>query len=158
MILADRFFRDAARTSANGNASIHRSYQHFIEFFADRVELTEREIVIGCFFTYGWMPTILDLRGDLRNTIELVNRVKIDGCRLTTEELMTIASNVNGSVVGTSKLLHFIRPDIHATGTAECIAISIKRSLTFIVSKPPMLMAAILISLPSFDRTLGLLV
>lgn len=114
MTLSDRFFRDAELTVADGSDSIHRSYRHFVGYFADREDLTEREVVIGSFFTYGWMPTMLDLRGDLHDTIELLKRVKIQGCRLSTDEIKTIASNVNGSVVGTSKLLHFIRPDVHA--------------------------------------------
>jgi len=114
MKFADRFFHDGDTTAVEQGDSLHRSYQHFVTFFAERSEVTESDLVIGSYFTYGWMPTMLDLRGDLKNTLELVNRVKLDGCRLSSKELMTIALNINGSVVGASKLLHFVRPDIHA--------------------------------------------
>lgn len=111
---SDRFFQDAALTDVDGSDSLHRSYPHFVGYFDDREELTERDVVIGAYFTYGWMPRMLDLRGTLGATIKLLNGLKTEGCRLTTDEIETIASNVNGSVVGTSKLLHFIRPDVHA--------------------------------------------
>jgi hypothetical protein len=114
MNLADKFFRDGEAITASKDHSIHRSYQHFISFYAQKDSLTEHDIVIGAFFTYGWMPTMLDLRGDLRSTIEILNRVKADGIRPTTKEIKSIAANINGSVVGTSKLMHFIRPDVHA--------------------------------------------
>jgi hypothetical protein len=114
MNLPDKFFRDGKVTTASKDHSIHRSYQHFISFYAQKDSLTEHDIVIGAFFTYGWMPTMLDLRGDLTSTIEILNRVKADGIRPTTKEIKSIASHINGSVVGTSKLMHFIRPDVHA--------------------------------------------
>lgn len=114
MTVSDKFFQDANNTRAESSDPFHRSYQHFVGYFADREELVERDLVIGCYFSYGWMPTMLELRGDLRATIELTNRVKSQGCRLTNEEIKEVASNVNGSIVGTSKLLHFIRPDVHA--------------------------------------------
>lgn len=114
MTLADRFFLDAEAIGVASNDSIHRSYQHFVGFFAALREYTEREVVIGAYFTYGWMPTMLNLRGDLRETVGLLNKVRKEGCRLTHDEMMTIARNVNSSMVGTSKLLHFVRPDVHA--------------------------------------------
>lgn len=114
MNLAGKFFRDGETTIASRDYSIHRSYRHFISFYATKNVLTEHDIVIGAFFTYGWMPTMLDLRGDLTSTIEILNRVKADGIRPTTKEIKSIAANINGSVVGASKLMHFIRPDVHA--------------------------------------------
>ena len=114
MDVAERFFKDAATTTASSEDSFHRSYLHFINFFASHDILTEHDIVIGCFFTYGWMPTILDLRGDLEPIVSTLNRVKLDGHFPNSEELQELASCINGSAVGASKLLHFIRPDLHA--------------------------------------------
>ena len=57
---------------------------------------------------------MLDLRGDLTTSIELINNVKRIGYKPTPAEIESLANNINGSVVGTSKLLHFIRPDVHA--------------------------------------------
>jgi hypothetical protein len=114
MPLADRFFPDVEIVQPDPNNSIHRSYQHFVAYFQDRQAITEHDFIIACYFTYGWMPTMLDLRGELAESIEIANRVKSEGYIPTAEEIQRLASNINGSVVGTSKVLHFIRPDIHA--------------------------------------------
>ena len=112
--LSDRFFKDGEKAKIDPNHSIHKSYRHLIEFFAQREELNENDAVIGSFSVYGLMPTILDLRGDLAKTVLLLNKVKREGSRLSVEEIKEIASRVNGSITGTSKLLHFVRPDVHA--------------------------------------------
>ena len=114
MCLADRFFQDAGAVTPDPSNSIHRSYRHFVSYFQDRQNIAEHDFVIACHFTYGWMPTMLDLRGELANSIALANRVKAEGYVPTPEEIQFLANNINGSVVGTSKVLHFIRPDIHA--------------------------------------------
>lgn len=114
MGLADRFFNDAGSVVPDPTNSIHRSYRHFVSYFDGCQSITEHDFIIACHFTYGWMPTMLDLRGDLAASVEIANKVKADGCIPTPEELQLLANNINGSVVGTSKLLHFIRPDIHA--------------------------------------------
>jgi hypothetical protein len=114
MCLADRFYEDAGALEPDPSNSIHRSYRHFVSYFLDCQSITEHEFVIASHFTYGWMPTMLELHGDLAASIELVNRVKAERYIPTPEEMQTLASNINGSIVGTSKLLHFIRPDVHA--------------------------------------------
>lgn len=114
MCLANRFFQDAQCVIPDSNSSIHRSYRHFVAYFSPRKTITEHDFIIACYFTYGWMPTMLDLRGELAASIKLANRVKAEGYVPTTEEIEWLANNINGSIVGTSKLLHFIRPDVHA--------------------------------------------
>ena len=114
MCLADRFFQDANGVTPDANSSIHRSYRRFVAFFKNRETISEDDFIIGCYFTYGWMPTMLDLRGELADSVNLANKVKAQGYVPTAEEIQTLANNINGSVVGTSKLLHFIRPDVHA--------------------------------------------
>ena len=114
MCLNNRFFQDAEGVIPDPNSSIHRSYRHFTAFFQDRQTITEHDFIIACHFTYGWMPTMLDLRGELADSIDIANRVKAEGYIPTAEEIQRLANNINGSVVGTSKVLHFIRPDIHA--------------------------------------------
>lgn len=114
MCLAHRFFKDAEGCIPDPNSSIHRSYRHFVKFFEDRQKITEHDFIIACYFTYGWMPTMLDLRGELARSIDLLNRVKAEGYIPNSEEIQLLANNINGSVVGTSKLLHFVRPNVHA--------------------------------------------
>lgn len=114
MCLANRFFHDAQAVAIDPNSSIHRSYRHFVAFFQNRTAISEHDFVIACHFTYGWMPTMLDLRGGLVESIALANQVLANGYIPNPHEIQMLANNINGSVVGTSKLLHFIRPDVHA--------------------------------------------
>jgi len=63
---------------------------------------------------YGWMPTILELYPDqksidLPKAAKLLTEAKTNG-RLTAEQLEKLASLVNNSLVGASKLLHFVAP------------------------------------------------
>lgn len=63
---------------------------------------------------YGWMPTILDLYTkkpniDLPIAAGLLNTVKVTGT-LADAQIEQLACLVNNSLVGASKLLHFISP------------------------------------------------
>ena len=77
--------------------------------------------MIGRFMTYGWMPTILDELGELDdvskegNLVKYLNKAKHHKKeRLNIREIEHIASCINNSVVGASKLLHFINPNVYA--------------------------------------------
>ena len=97
---------------------IHRSYPHFIQFFDTKEPLKEHDVMIGRFLVYGWMPTILRKLGDSskeNDLIEYLKKVKNhEEPSLMPEEIEHISSYINNSVIGTSKLLHFINPRIYA--------------------------------------------
>lgn len=111
--IRDRFFLDAPNIKDMNEPATHRSYQEFLAFFRSKKRLVEHDVVIGAYFTYGWMPTILNLRGDLSGPVSIANKVK-HGDPITKEEIQIVASVINGSVVGASKFLHFINPTKHA--------------------------------------------
>ena len=68
-------------------------------------------LVIGINFTYGWMPTIMDFRSeDFKKPLKILNSAK-NGVRPTFEELIILKGVFNNSLVGASKLLHFICPE-----------------------------------------------
>lgn len=113
MTLADRFFQDVPNIKKMADPAIHRSYKAFLAYFSSLQRLTEHDIIIGAYFTYGWMPTILDLRGDLAEVRMIADNVK-QSKQITDAELRKVAFAINGSVVGASKLLHFICPQDHA--------------------------------------------
>jgi hypothetical protein len=108
MIDADRFYRDAPTVSSFGESWIHVSYKEFLEFFASKKELTPHDLVIGAYFTYGWMPRMLKLRGDIDVVTEIANKSRRE--RISKGEFSVLAGAINGSVVVASKLLHFINP------------------------------------------------
>ncbi len=113
MIDADRFYRDAETASSFGEKWIHLSYKEFVEFFGSKKELTPHDLVIGAYFTYGWMPTMLELKGDIGALTAIANKSRRkEG--ISRDEFSRFACAINGSVVGASKLLHFICPEKHA--------------------------------------------
>src|SRR5258708_18811409 len=90
------------------------SYPFLLNYFAAKASITPEEVVLRCSHAYGWMPTILDLYTkkpniDLLIAAELFNTVKVTGT-LTDAQIEHLACLVNNSLVGASKLLHFISP------------------------------------------------
>jgi hypothetical protein len=93
---------------------------------------------------YGWMPTALSLSP--RSTAEpfvaeaaLVERVRGGGALLTSDELGYLASSMtdkDGSVIGLSKLLHFVRPDRYAIWDTRVYAFLLHPGKAGPVKKP----------------------
>lgn len=90
------------------------SYLEFIKYFSDLKTITKHNVIIGINFTYGWMPTIFDFRSnDIELVTNILNKAKF-GQILKENELEILKKCFNNSLVGTSKLLHFINPNIFA--------------------------------------------
>ncbi|MDD3769374.1 MAG: hypothetical protein PHV10_02055 [Sulfuricurvum sp.] len=91
-----------------------KSYVYFLKYFENKNILTEEDLIISANFTYGWMPTILNFKSNKFNEcVDILNVSKTKN-RLEYEEIKTLKTLVNNSLVGTSKLLHFINPDKYA--------------------------------------------
>ena len=112
MIDADRFYRDAETVSSFGERWIHDSYKEFLKFFATKEKLSSHDFVIGAYFTYGWMPRMLELNGDINVVTAIANKSRRE--RISKDEFLRLAGAINGSVVGASKLLHFLNPKEYA--------------------------------------------
>ena len=90
------------------------SYIEFVKYFNDIKTITKHNVIIGINFTYGWMPTIFDFRSnDIDLVIEILNKAK-QGEIPSENELDILKKCFNNSLVGTSKILHFINPEIFA--------------------------------------------
>jgi hypothetical protein len=90
------------------------SYQEFVKFFESN-PIDEHNLIIGCYFTYGWMPTILKNFDDTlidHSIISKLNGVK-RGEELDSKSLEILKKILNNSIIGVSKLLHFINPDLY---------------------------------------------
>jgi hypothetical protein len=111
--ITNRFFKDVPKLRPQNDGWIHRSYQSFLEFFDARSSIGASEAILGASLAYAWMPTILDFNGCPEEVALLLQRVK-QGESLSGEELNSLAKAVNNSMVGASKLLHFVRPDMYA--------------------------------------------
>jgi len=95
------------------NESYLLSYQIFLEFFNEKNVLSVQDVIVGANFSYGWMPTILNIySNDIIQQVEILNRLKLENAIPTDEELLLLKKTFNNSIVGTSKLMHFISPEI----------------------------------------------
>jgi hypothetical protein len=91
------------------------SYPYILDYFQNINEFTARDFVCGAHMVYGWMPTILDLYPgkpniSLEQGAELLTRTKRNRS-LSGGDIENLASLVNNSLVGASKLLHFTSPN-----------------------------------------------
>jgi hypothetical protein len=106
----DNFFKDCNNFKVD-KQTYDVSYPEFLKYFSDIKTITKHNLVIGINFTYGWMPTIFDFRSDnFDEAIEILNNAK-KGLVPTVVQLESLKELFNNSLVGTTKLLHFINPD-----------------------------------------------
>lgn len=89
----------------------HKIYQHFLTHFQQVKVLDHHELVIGVSLVYSWMPTIptIDFQ-DFDKVVLALERIR-QGYVLTDLDLEMMKACINNSLVGTSKLLHFLCPD-----------------------------------------------
>jgi hypothetical protein len=100
-------------TRIDPNSSYIQAYPHMLSSLADRATFTERDFICAAHMVYGWMPTILEIHADKAVTVsmgvDILNEAKTQG-GLSHNQLGRLAQLVNHSVVGASKLLHFVNP------------------------------------------------
>lgn len=112
--LPDKFINDARKTSIQQRSDFI-SYPEFLNYFKTIDEITKHNLVIGINFVYGWMPTIFDFRSDNFNeAIEILNKAKNGTEIITVSDLTLLKGLFNNSLVGSTKLLHFINPNKYA--------------------------------------------
>ena len=90
------------------------SYPHLLSYFSSKERFATEDVVRGAHMAYGWMPTVLDLypetlNNDLATGADLLTKAKSTGA-LADAEVEQLARLINNSLVGASKLLHFVSP------------------------------------------------
>jgi hypothetical protein len=90
------------------------AYPHLVAFFSSKPSFEPSDVVCGAHMVYGWMPTVLELSPDpdnmdLESAGNLLTRAKSGGA-ITEPEVSSFVTLVNNSLVGASKLLHFVEP------------------------------------------------
>jgi hypothetical protein len=91
------------------------AYPHLIDFFKGKSSFGPGDVVCGAHMVYGWMPTVLRLntgkdRTVLTHAATWLTQAKQTGV-LESDEVAGLARLVNNSLVGASKLLHFVAPE-----------------------------------------------
>lgn len=113
-ITLERLIEEAKHIKIEKNNLYLKSYPFLIQFFAEKQEFTTPKIVQGIHMVYAWMPTTLK-----KLDIEIIESLLDDlfevkkGKLLRDEQLELLKNAINNSVVGTSKLLHFINPNLY---------------------------------------------
>lgn len=92
-----------------------KSYPTLINYFGKLPhDIQFENLIIGSHFVYGWMPTRLKLKlSDKKAILEILNKARA-GAPISVHELSAIKTSINNSLVGASKLLHFINPHEYA--------------------------------------------
>jgi len=101
----------------NNNDSYLLSYREILDYFNNINVITYHNFIISVNFAYGWMPRILKLHRPIDGfdqTISILNNVKNNNNIINEPDLNYLKNIINNSLVGTSKLLHFINPETYA--------------------------------------------
>jgi len=107
----DKFSKAGLNFKASENKTYYISYTEFLNYFKNTTEITKHNLIIGINFVYGWMPTIFDFcTNNFDDALTILNSAK-QGNIPSVKELEILKSLLNNSLVGTSKLLHFINPN-----------------------------------------------
>lgn len=87
------------------------SYDHFLNYFKKDDPLNKQDIILGISMAYSWMPTIPKSIKITDDDVETINALKKEVDKRKNLEKLT--KKINNSIIGTSKLLHFICPDTY---------------------------------------------
>jgi len=122
-----------------GNISddiVFNSYSKIMEFVKRNNSIKDKITLIGiAHVAYGWMPTMLD-KIDLK-LIENNGKIKkiwdnIQSGSMDYDFLLSIKNIVNNSIIGGSKLLHFINPNDYAIIDSNIVSFLLKKKNVFV--------------------------
>lgn len=134
----ETIFKDAEKFILTENDSYIQTYTEFIKYF-DKInagEIDEHNLVIASHFVYGWMPTIIHLDLEQKDKVLfLLNAVK-SGHILTVKELEILKKSINNSLVGLSKLLHFINPRDYAIWDSRIFRYLTEKKSSYGIDRP----------------------
>jgi hypothetical protein len=103
--------RDEKRVALLKTDSLVATYPHLVRYFQATPRISEHELVVGAHMAYGWMPRMLTIWPEhLHSAVEALERAR-RAHLLCLKEWEALKSVVNRSVVGASKLLHFVSPN-----------------------------------------------
>jgi hypothetical protein len=113
-ITPEKFITDGQNTVIQERSDFV-SYPEFLKYFSDLELITRHNLTIGINFVYAWMPTIFDFRSDnYDEVVDILNRAKNGKNPISEDELILLKGLFNNSLVGSTKLLHFINPEKYA--------------------------------------------
>mgnify|MGYP001156623205 CR=1 FL=1 len=106
---------DISKKKDNEINSYYISYPEFLEYFKNTTEIKKHNLIIGINFVYGWMPRGLRFHSEnFDEVLKILNKAKSGQLPLTKEDLDILKETLDHSLIGVSKLLHFINPEAFA--------------------------------------------
>jgi|SRR5690606_29608731 len=134
----ETILKDAKKLILTENNSYIKTYPEFIKYFENinAGGIKEHNLVIASHFVYGWMPTIIHLNLEQKDKVLfLLNAVK-SGHILSVNEMEILKESINNSMVGVSKLLHFINPRDYAIWDSRIFRYLTEKKSSYGIDKP----------------------
>lgn len=123
----DRLNQDASQLKVPKGSSYIYSYPHFINYFKNQKTFDEQTLVVGSHLVYGWMPRVLTINTNkIDQAIKVINKARTAD-NLTDTDLQVLKTTINNSIVGVSKLLHFINPEKYAIWDSKVCSYILER-------------------------------
>ena len=111
IINKNKFFKDAKKCKIIDIESYTCSYIEFIKYFESKISISRHDMIISIHFVYSWMPTIFHFKSNkFTSPLKILNKIK-SGLNPSIDDIGILKKLFNNSLVGTSKLLHFISPN-----------------------------------------------
>ena len=134
----ETILKDAEKFLRTENDSYIQTYIEFIKYFEqiNAGEINEHNLVIASHFVYGWMPTIIHLKLEQKEKVLfLLNAVK-SGHILKVNVLVILKKSINNSLVGLSKLLHFINARDYAIWDSRIFRYLTEKKSSYGIDRP----------------------
>lgn len=132
----ETILKDAKKFVLTKNDSYIQTYPEFLKYFANIDRIEEHHLAISSHFVYGWMPTIIQLNLEQKDKVLfLLNAVK-RGYILDKSELEILKKSINNSLIGLSKLLHFINPQDYAIWDSRIFRYLTEKKSNYGIDKP----------------------
>jgi hypothetical protein len=117
-LLLKRLIQDEKNVPEQSADLFTYTYFAFLDYFHRISIIDVHQFIIGANFTYGWMPTMLRLKSTqfeaaAEDAAQILNHAKRRE-NLTDQEYQLLIDLMNRSIVGVSKLLHFVNPQDYA--------------------------------------------
>lgn len=112
-------------------------YPILLKHFSRHEPLGWDDVIVGLHLVYGWMPTIPKLKKSLHKDIDrdslvaLLEKVRAAGDVPDAAEMELIARFTNNSVIGASKLVHFLNPTCCPIWDTRVAQVMIGDSISF---------------------------
>lgn len=132
----ETILKDAEKFVLTKNDSYIRTYPEFLKYFASIDQIEEHHLVIASHFVYGWMPTIIQLNLEQKDKVLFLLNAAKNGHILNKSELKILKNSINNSLVGLSKLLHFINPRDYAIWDSRIFRYLTEKKSSYGIDKP----------------------